>query len=592
MPADEAPVAPWDAWSPVPASARQVAAVAIVILLATLPFLNKAYHIDDVLYLHGAYQVLRGEDSFHGQVLWDAKDGLPAPLFEIDHNPPLWKYLLAGTIRYLAPDRAEWKLHLLESFFVALAGVGLFQAGRRFCRTPAWSVAMILWSPFFLPGQNLMLEGPLLAFAAWTIEFATRAWQTGRVGWSWLAGILAAAAVMTKYTGGMLLVLLAVGALLARRPRTLVALVSPVAVLAAYWVHNLVLYQAAHVTAHGLVYKPGEWFARVFTELRILGGLTFFGPVLAVAWLSQGRAATNRILVVGAALMAAVAAAIDFEVVMAAARAEGWVPRPGHAAHQTLFTFHGAFLAALGVALAIRASGVAPSSLPASPAPRQFLALWIVLLFVFNVTSVPFQAVRHMLLLFVPLTWWVAGWLDGFPRAGKWRAGLLLASTMLGFSLAAADYSFAGVYRAAARDMVRRWREAGSTVWFTGNWGFAYYASQEGALPLLERPSRYGLPPVATGDIVVNPRLITFSSFPPAGFPPVRALEHAQPLTDNPFRTVAPATNFYSVAIHSLPWEWLMQPPHPDEPDAFFELPVLDDILVFEVVGEGPQAAK
>ena len=51
------------------------------------------------------------------------------------------------------------------------------------------------------------------------------------------------------------------------------------------------------------------------------------------------------------------------------------------------------------------------------------------------------------------------------------------------------------------------------------------------------------------------------------------------------FRSIAPNVNYYSILAYSLPWELLVQPPAPDEPDAYYELPPLDDVVVFEILG-------
>ena len=580
----------------------------LILLFATLPYLNKAFHVDDVLYLRVADQILHTPlDPYHGLVLWDAPDGQPASLFQTDFNPPLWKYLLAGTIRLFG--RSEWTLHLLESAFVWLAGLGVFRLSRRFSAFPVWCTAMIVLGPFFLPGQNIMLEGPLLCFSIWAIEWQCRAWQTGHSRWAWLAGVALALAVLTKYTAGLLFPLLALTSLWLRRPRALVVLVLPILALSLWLGQNVTFYGQPHLSAHGFTFDVGQWPARVLTVLRCIGAVTLFGPAIVLGLVRRRRGWAWLLLTL---LIAGVMAWLDLTQARATAAMENWTPTALQAVHYILFTVHGTviLLGLLGLALLPLLQGGACSERCSARTPdisgsegdhqlqkvgapdrresrwrhlpRFFLTGWLLLLLVFNVTSVPFNAIRHLLLGLVPLTWLVA------EELAKWkssccRRNLLIASIGLGVILASADYELAGQYRKLARSVVAPRVAAGQHVWFTGNWGFVYYASQAGANPIVEAPARYGLPPVGAGDLIVNPILLTWKPFPPVGFPPVKATGHLQPSAWHPVRTLAPGVHFYYVAPHSLPWEVLVCSTAPDEKEAWFELPPVDDVVLYQV---------
>src|SRR5690606_29699706 len=116
-------------------------------------------------YLRVAERILSTPlDPYGGTIVWDSAGSPPRSVFREGHSPPLWCYLLAGTIRWLAPLREEWKLHLLQSVFAWWATFGVYQIGRRFTRRPLWCTATIMLGPFVLPGQNLMLECSLLCW--------------------------------------------------------------------------------------------------------------------------------------------------------------------------------------------------------------------------------------------------------------------------------------------------------------------------------------------------------------------------------------------------------------------------------------------
>ena len=77
-------------------SARERFGLCFIVAAATVPFLGKAFHIDDPLYLAVARQILaKPWDPFGAEILWEKS---PEYLFDADFNPPLWNYLMAGVL--------------------------------------------------------------------------------------------------------------------------------------------------------------------------------------------------------------------------------------------------------------------------------------------------------------------------------------------------------------------------------------------------------------------------------------------------------------------------------------------------------------
>ncbi|WP_419192725.1 ArnT family glycosyltransferase [Kolteria novifilia] len=561
----------------------------IVLCLAfasTLPFLNKAFHIDDVLYLRVAGQIVKdpldpfGGRSHDNRVLWDAKDGQPATLFEIDYNPPLWKYVLATIIGLFGIE--EWKLHLAQSVAVCFAGFGLYHLSRRLTSHPLWATAMILFGPFFLPGQNLMLEGPLLCFWSWSLVFAWKSWDTDRLGPAWLAGLFAGLALMTKYTAGLLWPLLVIGALGFRRPRALVALIPPVLMLSAWSLHNILFHGEPHLSSHGMVFRPELWGPRLLVILRSTGAVTVFGPVVAIVLVQRGR--WGWLALVGCLLAAGAAAWGDLLYVSRETAREALFQIDFvKSVHVVLFTFHGV-LSLLGIAVVFLGSRLGKDR-PWRFDEEAFLSLWILMMLLFNITSVPFNAVRHLLLFFVPLVFLLARLLEGMWAEGRWRLALLSGSALLALAIAIGDAEIAGAYRRTAIDTVRPRTMAGIKTWATGNWGFLYYSVREGANPLFAHPEEYGLGRPAPGDVVVHPRLITWSIFPPSDdFPALEVVEHRPLQLHWPLRTLFPAVNYYAIDTYALPWQIPLVSTGPEE-DVPFEFAPLDDIIIYSIRG-------
>src|SRR5689334_15092628 len=119
----------------------------LLLTLACLaPFANKAFHIDDTLFLRAAQQIQKHPLDFYGFNLnWF---GNTTPMTEAFDNPPLTCYYLA-----LAACIVGWGEPALHLAFLlpALAAVwGMFSLARNFCHRPAIAVVAALLSPVFL----------------------------------------------------------------------------------------------------------------------------------------------------------------------------------------------------------------------------------------------------------------------------------------------------------------------------------------------------------------------------------------------------------------------------------------------------------
>lgn len=559
-----------------------LAGVVVIALLATVPFLDKAFHIDDVLYLLGADQIRQSPWAPYGDkdetlVLWDALDGGPASLYQTDFNPPLWKYVLAGAIGIVGHD--ERKLHALSAVVTLLGAIGLYLIANRWTNRPVWCVAMILLSPFFLPGQNLMLEVPVLCLAAWGTFFHQRAWESGRTLDIALGGVFFGLAVLTKYSAGMLIPVFVVGSLLHRRPRVALSAVVSFGFVALWYAHNQWIYGEWHVSSHGVLFDPESWPIRALSVLRSVGSVAFLGPIILVA-----LARLRGMLWVAGILAASIAVgAIDVLQARTFYQVNGMVILPIQAAHFWIFTSLGTATLLGMIALSLSQWLGAPSEWKEARTDR-FLEFWILVMLLFNVTSTPFCAVRHLLLALVPLTWWTAR--QAAPLAPLMSRVALVVTIALGFSLAAADRELANFYRQLARENIRQDIAAGRRVWFTGNWGIHYYAAREGALPLFRGTEEHGLGRPHPGDRIYNPVLTSWLPFDDRN---LVWTEHLQPESLIPTRTIVAGANYYSVQSYALPWSVLLLSPKPAEGRVGYQFPPIDHVRIFDVVKVNPE---
>ena len=228
---------------PQPVDDRQLWLVVVLVGALLLPFVNRAFHIDDPLFLWAAKQIqTHPADPYGFRVNWYGAD---MAMFDVTKNPPLASYYLA-----LVASIAGWSeraLHLALMLPALSVVAGMFLLARRWCMNPALAVLAGLLTPVFLVSAvTVMCDVLMLAFFVWAVY----AWTTGLAArshaWMALAGALMAAAALTKYFGIALIPLLLVYALVKERRVGvwLLHFLIPIAALIWYQSVTLRLYRA------------------------------------------------------------------------------------------------------------------------------------------------------------------------------------------------------------------------------------------------------------------------------------------------------------------------------------------------------------
>ena len=155
-------------------SATRDAFFAIFAVIAALgPFLNKAFHIDDPLFLWIAQQISHNPDDPYGFSLnWN---GSVQPMFSVMQNPPFDSYYMALAATFLG-----WSEPVMHAAFLvpAVAAIlGTFFLARRLCDSPLLAALLTLFTPVFLvSATGVMCDVWLLALWVWSIA-------------SWLRGL-------------------------------------------------------------------------------------------------------------------------------------------------------------------------------------------------------------------------------------------------------------------------------------------------------------------------------------------------------------------------------------------------------------------
>src|SRR4029077_19056217 len=179
----------------------------LAVIAALAPFLNKAFHIDDPLFLWMAQQITQQPADPYGfsvNCYVSAK-----PIFSIMQNPPLNAYYIALAASFLC-----WReLDMHGAFLVpsVAAVLGTFFLAQRLSGSSLLGALLVLFTPVFLvSATTVMCDVWLLALWVWSVDCWLRGLEERHSYWLLLlASLLVAAAALTKYFGVSLVPLLA-----------------------------------------------------------------------------------------------------------------------------------------------------------------------------------------------------------------------------------------------------------------------------------------------------------------------------------------------------------------------------------------------
>jgi len=510
---------------------------AVLTAACLLPFIDRAFHIDDPLFLRMAEQILH--DPWHPydfEYNWDLR---PRPAWEIVLNPPANSYLQAGIIRTLGKD--ERTLHLVYLCLACGCAALVYSISSRFCEHPSTATLLTITSPVLLvSATSVMADIPLLLCWLLCTRLAVHYADTSRPWALWGACLAACAAAMTKYFGFALVPLIAVYCL-PRRHRSsghLLALGVPILVLVAWGVYTDAQGDLFHPLDAGR-FAVGQRGAmdvvRNAAQSVTYFGACLFWPILLLPW-------TLRIgwrWLVAVLLLAICATAIDGYRIVAEEDSRGW----------EVFCIAEVGLATLAGAALLAVAAIAWRERPDSESA--LLGLWLFGTMFFIAFLNWTVNARVMLLCVFPAALLAVRWLESRPDSTKslrWSRGAAMATCCIALAVALADQQFADANREFAQVTAKRHLDRGERMWFAGHWGLQYYLEEVGA-----RPINFRNQIVHNGDLIVYP---AFNS-------QVRILE--LPYAHEPtviiknkywFHTISPfaRAGFYVSEVASLPF--------------------------------------
>lgn len=524
-----------------------------IALLGALPFLNKPFHIDDVVVLQVARNVLNNPLlPFGSNFDWF---GELQPLWQVTTNPPFLSYYLAPFL-WLAGYH-EVTFHAAMFAFLACLAAGAILLSKRFSAGSIWPAAFLLASPAVVVSGNLMRDVPAAGLSTLGVALFILGTDKEQRRWLTVGAVLCGLAVLTKYSSVITLPVLFLYPVFQKKYRLIIWLWPAVALIALWCVQNLLSYNDIHIL-YLLLERRSEsgisWQDKLYGAFLVIGSVLFLLPAL----LARAVGGRDWLAWSGAALLA---------------------PLWGWAIHQYLGEVEWEYLlwALSGSALlyillfdgARNGMRWLKTFAPGDHADSLFLLLWACAPLVFCVLFVPFQAVRHLLPALPPLLLLATRYLNqSGARLSPVVHFIVAALFVLQFFAAQvvqrADYEFANAYRSfAASETISKLKKE-NNVWYVGHWGWQIYADQAGL-----RQMRLGEFP-EEGDVLIVPyrvdkgRVFEYD---------VDYLARQQRIDEITFEGAAPVRtqNFWGAGFYSTISIWGHNIPYRLLQDAFLE---------------------
>ena len=469
---------------------------AVVTIVCLIPFVNKAFHIDDTLFIWAAKQIQVSPADFYGfSINWY---GWEMSMAEVTKNPPVACYYIA-----IVASLFGWNEVAMHTAFLVpavAAALGTYYLARKFCSRPVLAaLAAVLTPGFLVSGTNIMCDTMMLAFWVWAVFLWVRGIEANKNLNLFFAAVLIAICALTKYFGIALFALLFVYSIVQKREfgTWVLFLLVPAVILAGYqWVtynlygRGLLLDAAAYITMRG--WPQG---ANLFSEGLI--SLFFTGGCIVTVLFYSSLLWSRRILISGVVLM------VLFMLVLIIMEKIGKISIRSTGGINWNFLIQAGLMAVTGVSIL----GLMSADFRKyRNAESLLLLLWVLGTFIFagfinwtiNARSVlPMTPAVGILLMRrvdrynSKATQHIRVWQAAWP---------LVPAAFVALLVCWADYTWANTARSAVAEICKTFENSHRTVWFQGHWGFQYYMEAAGG-----KAFDFKHPGVRRADIIIVP---------------------------------------------------------------------------------------
>lgn len=452
-----------------------IAILTLATLACLLPFLGKAFHMDDPLFIWAAQHIRAHPlDAYGFQVNWY---GFKSPMWQVTQNPPLACYYIA-----LVSCLVGWSeigIHVFMMIPAAAVVLGTYQIARKMCSSPLLAALVTLLTPAFLiSGTTVMCDVLMLAFWVWAIVFWMRGMDEGRHGHLLISAVLIAAAAMTKYYGAALVPLLLAYSVTKKRSVGWWAcyLLIPAGALGLYQLATHAMYGRGLLTSAAAYVTSCPYVLSKHPLQKILTGLTFTGGCLAPVLFLGPVSWSRRALLIGLVLTGGIAAALAHVGMLGQLALRGDSQQVLWSLVMQISVWMVVGLGAMVLTLREAIRRRDPDTL--------MLGLWVVFTLLFA-SVVNWSINGRSILPAAPAIGILL--VKAIESRHKVIEGallrkcfaLLIPAAVLAIWTSWGDYNLAGAWRASAEDFCSSY--SGKVMHAEGHWGFQYYAEKAGA---------------------------------------------------------------------------------------------------------------
>jgi 4-amino-4-deoxy-L-arabinose transferase-like glycosyltransferase len=472
-----------------------IAILILVTILCYLPFINKAVHVDDPLFIWTAQHIQQHPyNPYDFNVNWY---GRTMPMYEVTKNPPLTSYYIAGVASFFG--WSEQALHL--AFLLPLLGliIGTYLLALHFCSRPFDASLIALLTPVvLLSATTLMCDVLMLCSWVWAMMLWIKGIQAKNRSLLFISAFLITCSALTKYFGINLILLLIIWTIVERRrlDSSILFLLFPAVILASYHWITFVLYgKGLLIDAASYAVQFGSVGSKTFLS-KFLIGFAFTGGCFVIILFYLHRLWNTVIFFVNVIItIALVFLLIKLGTIGKITLADADGVRWGY-----VLQFSGCAIAGINlIFLAI------VDIFQKRDADSLLIFLWIIGTFLFAVL-INWSINGRTLLPLAPavgilIVRRIESTQNTRVSGSVWKKYIPLAfAGLLALIVTYSDYNLANTIRDDAAHIVKLYKSPNSTIWFQGHWGFQYYMESFGCKPL--DPAQ---PNISSGDIIVNP---------------------------------------------------------------------------------------
>jgi len=496
-------------------------AILIIVLfsiITSLPFIFKPYHVDDPVFIYVAEQVIKDPlRPYSFNLEWSSDSGQASHM----DDTPLVSYFAA--LAFILSGRTEASVHVLLILFHIIAGISFYYIAKRFLAKNALiaTLIMIATPTFLVMSNNVMPDVPMISLFLLAAALFIYGVDKMDHRLMFLGSFVAGMSYLTKPNAIVILPLLALYALLRKKPKYMLYVLTPVIMIILWSIHNHYIQDDVLILGYIpflLRIKASAGGAEIYlayfiSNLSYIGGATLFPFFFLYPFLNRKR---NWIFLIASLISTMALAAILYKVSV------NFISGQYTLFQLALFV---AFITSstffILVVIADNYKKIGPCiknifSITKSKCDFDtfFLLVWFFGVYILN-SGISGGSVKYNTLFLPPLLLVYMTMFRKYSIKYKLKMRipliiLLLTTATVGLGVAFADLEFARVYKHFSYNVADEYKTSDNTLWIRGHYGFQYYMVEKGHVPI---PLTTNEP--KKGDIIIKARIPSPRSIAP-----------------------------------------------------------------------------